>query len=92
MKHLIRLNVLAVLHHLLVLRALLVIDEIAYQEVQCTMGIAGFISGTDIDGQTVITITNADAVNNMIWALFSIFPAIIAGIMIGLLYLYPIKK
>jgi hypothetical protein len=28
----------------------------------------------------------------MIWALFSIFPAIIAAIMIGLLYIYPIKK
>jgi GPH family glycoside/pentoside/hexuronide:cation symporter len=60
--------------------------------VALLLGIAGFISGTDIDGQTIITITNADAVNNMIWALFSIFPAIIAGIMIGLLYLYPIKK
>jgi hypothetical protein len=37
-------------------------------------------------------ITDADSVNKMIWALFSIFPAIIAGIMMGLLYIYPIKK
>ena len=28
----------------------------------------------------------------VLWALFSIFPAIIAAIMIGLLYIYPIKK
>ena len=60
--------------------------------VALLLGIAGFISGTDADGQTVITITDADSVNSMIWALFSVFPAIIAGIMMGLLYLYPIKK
>jgi GPH family glycoside/pentoside/hexuronide:cation symporter len=60
--------------------------------VALLLGIAGFISGTDADGQTIITITDADSVNKMIWALFSIFPAIIAGIMMGLLYIYPIKK
>jgi GPH family glycoside/pentoside/hexuronide:cation symporter len=60
--------------------------------VALLLGIAGFISGTDADGQTVITITNTESVNSMIWALFSIFPAIIAGVMMGLLYLYPIKK
>jgi hypothetical protein len=28
----------------------------------------------------------------MIWLLFSIFPAIIAALMLGLLYIYPLKK
>ena len=60
--------------------------------VALLLGIAGFISGTDATGQTVITITNETAVQEMIWALFSLFPAIIAAIMIGLLYIYPIKK
>jgi len=56
------------------------------------LGIAGFISGTDANGQTVITITDPISVSNMIWALFSIIPAVIALIMMGLLYIYPIKK
>jgi len=56
------------------------------------LGIAGFVSGTDTMGQTVITITDAESVNSMIWALFSLFPAVIALIMIGLIYIYPIKK
>ena len=60
--------------------------------VALLLGIAGFVSGTDATGQTVITITDQDAVNNMIWLLFSIFPAIIACLMLGLLYVYPIKK
>jgi GPH family glycoside/pentoside/hexuronide:cation symporter len=60
--------------------------------VALLLGIAGFVSGTDATGQTVITITDPHSVSNMIWALFSLFPAIIATIMIGLLYLYPIKK
>ena len=60
--------------------------------VALLLGIAGFVSGTDATGQTVITITDAEAVNNMIWALFSMFPAILALIMIGLIYIYPIKK
>ena len=60
--------------------------------VALLLGIAGFVSGTDATGQTVITITDAEAVNNMIWALFSLFPAILALIMIGLIYIYPIKK
>ena len=60
--------------------------------VALLLGIAGFVSGTDATGQTVITITDAASVNNMIWALFSLFPAIIALIMIGLIYIYPIKK
>ena len=60
--------------------------------VALLLGLAGFISGTDATGQTVITITDADAVNRMIWALFSLFPAVIALVMMGLVYLYPIKK
>ena len=60
--------------------------------VALLLGFAGFISGTDDAGQTAITITNADAVNQMIWLLFSIYPAVIACIMLGLLYIYPIKK
>ena len=60
--------------------------------VALLLGVAGFISGTDATGQTVITITDQDAVNRMIWLLFSIFPAIIACIMLALLYVYPIKK
>jgi GPH family glycoside/pentoside/hexuronide:cation symporter len=60
--------------------------------VALLLGIAGFVSGTDARGQTVITITDAESVNNMIWSLFSIFPAVIAVIMIALIYFYPIKK
>ena len=57
------------------------------------LGLAGFVSGTDAStGQTVITITDMDAVCRMIWSLFSLFPATIALIMILLLYKYPIKK
>lgn len=62
--------------------------------VALMLGAVGFISGTDADGQTVVTIAaeNMDAVKNMIWMLFSIFPAIIAGVMILLVVKYPIKK
>ena len=57
------------------------------------LGMAGFISGTnELTGETVITITNEEAVRNMVWALFSLFPAAIALIMIGLIKLYPINK
>ena len=62
--------------------------------VALLLGIAGFVSGTNADGQTVVTIApeNMDSVKNMIWMLFSLFPAFIAGIMLLLVYLYPIKK
>ena len=61
--------------------------------VAMLLGFSGFVSGTDpITGDTVITITDIESVKQMIWCLFSIFPAIIAGVMIGLLYIYPIKK
>ena len=57
------------------------------------LGIAGFMSGTDeATGKTVITITDMDSVKEMIWALFSVFPAVITAIMVVLLHLYPIKK
>ena len=61
--------------------------------VALLLGLAGFISGSDpVTGQTVVTITNEPAVCNMIWNLFSIFPAAIAVLIIFLLRLYPIKK
>ncbi|MBR1400924.1 MAG: MFS transporter [Prevotella sp.] len=61
--------------------------------VALLLGVAGFISGTDpATGNTIITITDEESVRNMIWALFSLFPAAIALIMIFLIYKYPIKK
>ena len=57
------------------------------------LGLAGFMSGTDAaTGQTIVTITDEESVRNMVWALFSIFPAAIALIMMFLIYKYPIKK
>ncbi len=57
------------------------------------LGIAGFMSGTDeATGKTIVTITDMDSVKEMIWALFSVFPAVITAIMVVLLHLYPIKK
>ena len=56
------------------------------------LGIAGFVSGTDATGQTVITITDEASVQSMIWALFSIFPAIMAALMGFLAYKFPLKK
>jgi GPH family glycoside/pentoside/hexuronide:cation symporter len=60
--------------------------------VALLLGLSGFVSGTDDTGQTIITITDVESVNSMIWALFSLFPAFIAVVMLGLLYIYPIKK
>ena len=56
------------------------------------LGWSGFQSGTDAAGQTIITITDMEAVRSMVWALFSLFPAAILVIMLYLLRLYPIKK
>jgi GPH family glycoside/pentoside/hexuronide:cation symporter len=57
------------------------------------LGMAGFISGTDAaTGQTVVTITNEEAVRQMIWALFSLFPAAIAALIVFLIHKYPIQK
>jgi GPH family glycoside/pentoside/hexuronide:cation symporter len=61
--------------------------------VALLLGFAGFISGTyPATGQTVVTITDEESVRNMVWALFSLFPAAIIIIMLYLLHLYPIKK
>ena len=61
--------------------------------VAMLLGIAGFSSGTDpLTGETIITITDMESVKSMIWCLFSIFPAIIAAIIIVLTKFYPIKK
>lgn len=58
------------------------------------LGVVGFVSGSDAGGQAVVTIADGclPAVQNMIWAIFSIIPAIIAVIMIVLIKLYPINK
>lgn len=61
--------------------------------VAILLGIAGFISGSDpATGETIITITDQEAVKEMIWLLFSIIPAFIVLVMMFLLYKYPIKK
>lgn len=62
--------------------------------VALLLGIAGFASGTNADGSTVVTIApeDYDSVKRMIWMLFSLFPAIIAGLMLLLVKLYPIRK
>ena len=61
--------------------------------VALLLGIAGFVSGTDeVTGETIITITDMESVRSMVWMLFSLFPAVIVVIMMGLLYVYPIKK
>ena len=61
--------------------------------VALLLGIAGFMSGTDeVTGETIITITDMESVRSMVWMLFSLFPEVIVVIMMGLLYVYPIKK
>ena len=62
--------------------------------VTLLLGAVGFISGTNADGQTVVTIAPEDmpGVQSMIWCLFSVIPAAVAALMIWLLKLYPIKK
>ena len=57
------------------------------------LGMSGFVSGTDpVTGQTTVTISDMESVRNMVWALFSLFPAAIVLIMMFLIYKYPIKK
>ena len=60
--------------------------------VALLLGIAGFISFTDDAGQTIVQITDEESVRNMIWAIFSLFPALICLIMLFLIHKYPIKK
>lgn len=61
--------------------------------VALLLGLAGFISGSDpVSGEAVVTITNEAGVSNMIWALFSLFPAAIALLMLLCVKIYPIDK
>lgn len=57
------------------------------------LGYAGMVSQTDMEtGLTLVTISNEEAVRTMIWALFSLFPAVVALIMALLVYKFPLKK
>ena len=57
------------------------------------LGVAGLISETnELTGETIVTITDEAAVKQMVWAMFSLFPAIIAGVMAFLAYKFPLKK
>jgi len=57
------------------------------------LGMAGLVSTTDMTtGETIVTITNEESVKTMVWALFSIFPAVMAAVMGCLAYKFPIKK
>lgn len=57
------------------------------------LGIAGARNITDAAGNSIVDpLSITDPVLTMIWALFSLIPAGIAGIMLLLTYLYPIKK
>ena len=62
--------------------------------VALLLGIAGFASGTNADGSTVVNIApeDYDSVKQMVWMLFSLFPAVIAGLMLLMVKLYPINK
>lgn len=57
------------------------------------LGFAGLVSETNmLTGETIVTITDEASVRTMIWALFSLFPAVIAAIMALLAYKFPLKK
>ena len=57
------------------------------------LGLAGASMTTDDMGNTIVDPASiTDSVLNMIWSLFSLFPAIIAAIIIILILKYPIKK
>ena len=61
--------------------------------VALLLGVAGLVSSQDpVTGETVVNITNEASVQRMIWNLFSLFPAIIALLMLFLLRLYPLRK
>ena len=61
--------------------------------VALLLGAAGLLSSQDpVTGETVVTISNLGGVQHMVWALFSLFPAAIALLILFLLRLYPIKK
>ncbi len=57
------------------------------------LGYAGLVSQTDMTtGETIVTITDEQSVRTMVWALFSLFPAVIAALMTLLAYKFPLKK
>lgn len=57
------------------------------------LGMAGLVSETnEATGETVVTITDLESVKTMVWALFSLFPAVIALVMGMLVYKFPLKK
>ena len=57
------------------------------------LGMAGLVSATDMQtGETIVTVTDEESVKTMVWALFSLFPAVIAFIMGVLAYRFPLKK
>ena len=57
------------------------------------LGLAGASMTTDDMGNTIVDPASiTDSVLNMIWSLFSLFPAVIAAIIIILILKYPIKK
>jgi GPH family glycoside/pentoside/hexuronide:cation symporter len=57
------------------------------------LGYAGLVSETNmLTGETIVTITDEQSVRTMVWALFSLFPAVIAAIMAALAYKFPLKK
>ena len=61
--------------------------------VALLLGVAGLVSSQDpVTGETVVSITNEASVQQMVWSLFSLFPAAIALLIVLLLRLYPIKK
>ena len=57
------------------------------------LGLAGASMITDDMGNTMVDPASiTDSVLSMVWCLFSLFPAIIAGLIIILTWIYPIKK
>ena len=58
------------------------------------LGLTGLVSHTnELTGKLEINhATITDSVCTMAWALFSLFPAVIAAIMILLAYKFPLKK
>ena len=57
------------------------------------LGMAGASIITDDMGNTMVDPASiTDSVLTMVWSLFSLFPAIIAGLIILLTWIYPIKK
>lgn len=57
------------------------------------LGMSGLVSQTNMEtGETIVTITNEESVRTMVWALFSLFPAVIAAVMAIFAYKFPIKK